>query len=123
MGMFDNDGIVNLLTNYLKTQFEIIKIDIQDKIEELLLRIFNYFLAALSIGITFLFVLMGIAAWLNDYLKSAFWGYFIVAAIALLATFILLFMINKSKNIVDETTETIDSGNSEEQFDLNNDER
>ncbi len=122
MGMFDNNGIVNLLTNYLKTQFEIIKIDIQDKIEELLMRIFNYFLAALSIGITFLFVLMGVAAWLNNYLKSSFWGYFIVAGIALLATFILLLMINKSKNVVDETVETIHSGNSEQQFELDKDE-
>lgn len=105
MGIFDNSGILNLLTNYLKTQFEIIKIDIQDKIEELLIRIFNYFLAALSIGITFLFVLMGLAAWLNDYLQSTFLGFFIVAGIAFVASVLLLLTIKKSTKHIEETSE------------------
>ncbi len=99
MGIFDNNNLINLLTNYLKTQFEIIKLDIQDKIEELLVRIFKYILTALSIGITVLFLLLGIAAFLNDYLHSSYWGFFIVAGVAFVWMLILLLTLKKSPSI------------------------
>ena len=98
MGIFDNNNLIQLLTNYLKTQFEIIKLDIQDKIEELLLRIFKYVLAALSIGITLLFLLLGVAAILNEYLHSNYWGFFIVAGIAFLLMLFVLLSIKKSQS-------------------------
>lgn len=99
MGIFDNNNLINLITNYLKTQFEIIKLDIQDKIEELLVRIFKYILTALSIGITLLFLLLGLAALLNEYLQSNYWGFFIVAGVSLLLMIILLLSIKKSQSI------------------------
>jgi hypothetical protein len=36
MGFFDNNGLVDLLKNYLKTQFELVKLDIQERLEALL---------------------------------------------------------------------------------------
>jgi hypothetical protein len=118
MGIFDNNGILSLLTNYLKTQFEIIKLDIQDKIEELLVRIFKMFLTAFSIGITFLFLLMGIAGYLNEYLESAYLGYFAVAAFAFLIALVLLITLKKPVNKGDEMMESEDSFLSNDSTDL-----
>jgi hypothetical protein len=99
MGIFDNNNLIDLLSNYLKTQFEIIKLDIQDKIEELLVRVFKYVLIALSIGMAFLFLLLGVAALLNEYLQSNYWGFFIVAGLAFFLMLILLLSIKKSQII------------------------
>jgi membrane protein implicated in regulation of membrane protease activity len=123
MGIFDNNGILSLLTNYLKTQFEIIKLDIQDKIEELLVRIFKMLLTAFSIGITFLFLLMGIAAYLNEYLKSAYLGYFAVAAFAFLIALVLLITLKKPVNKGDEMLESEDSFLSNDSTDLEQNEQ
>jgi hypothetical protein len=123
MGIFDNNGILSLLTNYLKTQFEIIKLDIQDKIEELLVRIFKMFLTAFSIGITFLFLLMGIAGYLNEYLESAYLGYFAVAAFAFLIALILLITLKKPVNKGDEMMESEDSFLSNDSTDLEQNEQ
>jgi len=55
MGLFDNNRLIDLLSNYLKTQFEIIKLDVQEKLEELLARIFKFILIAFALGITSIF--------------------------------------------------------------------
>ncbi len=79
MGFFDNNGLVDLLKNYLKTQFEIVKLDIQERLEALLERLFKFIILTFAIGIGFLFLLHGIANLINDYLGSQFWGHLIVS--------------------------------------------
>ena len=90
MGFFENNRLVDLLTNYLKTQFEIIKLDIQEHLEALLERIFKFIIIAFAFGIAGIFALMGIANALNQCLSSAFWGYLIVAGISLLVGLLLV---------------------------------
>lgn len=90
MGFFENNRLVDLLTNYLKTQFEIIKLDIQEHLEALLERIFKFIIIAFAFGIAGIFALMGIANALNQWLSSAFWGYLIVAGISLLVGLLLV---------------------------------
>lgn len=89
MGFFDNNRLLDLLTNYLKTQFELIKLDIQEALEALLIKLFKFIFAALALGIAFLFILMALAFLLNDYLESSYLGFLIVGAISLLIGFIL----------------------------------
>ena len=79
MGFFDNNGLVDLLKNYLKTQFELVKLDIQERLEALLERIFKFIILAFAVGIGALFFLHGIANMINAYLGSQFWGHFIVS--------------------------------------------
>ena len=90
MGFFENNRLVELVTNYLKTQFEIIKLDIQERLEALLERIFKFIIIAFAFGIAGIFALMGIANAINQWLSSAFWGYLIVAGISLLVGLLLV---------------------------------
>jgi len=71
--------LVDLLKNYLKTQFELVKLDIQERLEALLERIFKFIILAFAIGIGILFLLHGIANMINAYLNSQFWGHVIVS--------------------------------------------
>lgn len=79
MGFFDNNGLVDLIKHYLKTQFELVKLDIQERLEALLERIVKFVILAFAVGIGVLFLLHGIANMINAYLGSSFWGQFIVA--------------------------------------------
>jgi hypothetical protein len=93
------------LSNYLKTQFEIIKLDVQEKLEELLARIFKFILIAFALGITSIFFLLGLANWINETTQSLFIGYFAVAALALIISIILLLTMKKKDNSVGELFE------------------
>lgn len=79
MGFFDNNGLVDLVKNYLKTQFELVKLDIQERLEALLERIFKFIILAFAVGIGILFLLHGIASMINAYVGSQFWGHIIVS--------------------------------------------
>ncbi len=105
MGLFDNNRLIELLFNYLKTQFEIIKLDVQEKLEELLARIFKFILIAFALGITSIFFLLGLANWINETTQSLFIGYFAVAALALIISIILLLTMKKKDNSVGELFE------------------
>ncbi|MFL0161310.1 phage holin family protein [Aquirufa salirivi] len=112
MGFFDNNRLIDLLSNYLKTQFELVKLDIQERIEELLTRIFTFFLTAFAVLITLFFALMGLANFLNEWLKSAYWGYLIVAGFSTIVSLILL--SNLKKQDKKEAVEEIDPQETEE---------
>ena len=79
MRFFDNNGLVDLVKNYLKTQFELVKLDIQERLEALLERIFKFIILAFAVGIGVLFLLHGIANMINAYVGSQFWGHIIVS--------------------------------------------
>lgn len=84
MGFFDNNRLLDLLTNYLRTQFELIKLDIQEALEALLIKIFKFIFAAFALGIAFLFVLLTIAFALNEYLDSSYLGFLIMSILSLI---------------------------------------
>jgi uncharacterized membrane protein YqjE len=95
MGIFDNSKLVDLVTKYIKTQLELVKLDIQERLEELLSRIFKFILAAFAFGITLLFLLLGLANFLNDYFESSFMGHICVSVIALIISIIIIYSLNK----------------------------
>ena len=98
MGIFDNSKLVDLVTKYIKTQLELVKLDIQERLEELLSRIFKFILAAFAVGITLLFLLLGLANLLNDYFGSSYVGYMSVSGIALIISLFIIYSLNK-KNL------------------------
>jgi len=95
MGIFDNSKLVDLVTKYIKTQLELVKLDIQERLEELLSRIFKFILASFAIGITLLFLLLALANFLNDYFESSFMGYICVSVTALIISLIIIYSLNK----------------------------
>jgi hypothetical protein len=113
MGLFDNNRLVELVTNYLKTQFEIIKLDIQDRLEALLERIFKFIIIAFAFGIACIFALMGIANGLNQWLSSSYVGYLIVAGISLVVGLVLLasFRVPQPENSSEEAIHEDESDN------------
>jgi polyferredoxin len=98
MGFFENNRLVELITDYLKTQFEIIKLDIQEKLEEILVRIFKLILVAAGFAITLFFLLLGGSEWINQVLDSHFIGYFITAGIIGLASIVLFLSLKPREN-------------------------
>ena len=98
MGFFENNRLVELITEYLKTQFEIIKLDIQEKLEEIFIRIFKLFLVATGFGITLFFLLLGGSEWINEALNSRFVGYLIVALLIGLGSLFLFLSLKPTKN-------------------------
>ncbi|MCZ2477408.1 hypothetical protein G9H58_04985 [Aquirufa antheringensis] len=98
MGFFENNRLVELITDYLKTQFELIKLDIQEKLEEILVRIFKLIFVAAGFTITLFFLLLGGSEWINQVLESRFIGYFIMAGIIGLASLFLFLSLKPSEN-------------------------
>ena len=95
MGIFDNSKLVDLVTKYIKTQLELVKLDIQERLEELLSRIFKFILASFAVGITLLFLLLGLANLLNDYFESSFIGYLGISGLALIISLFIIYSLNK----------------------------
>ena len=98
MGFFENNRLIELITDYLKTQFEIIKLDIQEKLEEILVRIFKLVLVGAGFAITLFFLLLGGSEWINQVLESRFIGYFIMAGIIGLASIVLFLSLKPREN-------------------------
>ena len=95
MGIFDNSKLVDLVTKYIKTQLELVKLDIQERLEELLSRIFKFIFASFAVGITLLFLLLGLANLLNDYFESSFIGYLGISGLALIISLFIIYSLNK----------------------------
>lgn len=109
MGFFDNNRLVDLLTKYLKTQFEIIKLDIQEALEALLIKIFKFIFAAFALGVAFLFVLLTIAFALNDYFDSSYLGFLIMSVISLAISGGLFWSFSKQDMFPSKTKDLDDS--------------
>ena len=118
MGFFDNNRLLDLLTNYLKTQFELIKLDIQEALEALLIKIFKFIFAAFALNVAFLFVLLTIAFALNEYLDSTYLGFLIMSILSLLIGGGLFWSFKKQntfeKSKVDQQMEDINIPSSHE---------
>jgi hypothetical protein len=114
MGFFDNNGLVDLLKNYLKTQFELVKLDIQERLEALLERIFKFIILAFVVGIGVLFLLLGIANMINAYLDSQFWGHLIVSGACFIVGGIMVASFRKpEENSVEPEEEDITADESD----------
>ncbi|RVU25547.1 hypothetical protein EOJ36_03780 [Sandaracinomonas limnophila] len=95
MGLFDNNRIVDLLTNYLRTQFELIKLDVQEAIEAFLIKVVKFIFAAFALAVAFLFILFALAFAINDYFQSSYLGFLLMAVLSLLVGLILFWSFQK----------------------------
>lgn len=117
MGIFDNNGLVDLLKNYLKTQFEIVKLDIQERLDALLERIFKFVILTFALGIGVLFLLYGLANLINSYLDSPFWGHFIIAGACFIIGGMMVLSFRKPAENKETEEEIVDKDQKEDESD------
>jgi hypothetical protein len=117
MGFFDNNGLVDLLKNYLKTQFELVKLDIQERLEALLERIFKFIILVFALGIGLLFFLHALANLINTYLESQFYGHLIVSGACLIVGGLMLASFRQPSELHVESEEVVEEEIREDESD------
>ncbi len=91
------DALIDAIIDFLKVKFEIVKVDIIEKLSALVANVV-VFMLAFSIFMFFLvFFSFFVATLLNEQLDSMFWGYAIVAGFYLLIVIIMLIMLRSGK--------------------------
>ncbi len=91
------DALIEAIINFLKVKFEIVKVDIIEKLSALVANVV-VFMIAFSIFMFFLiFFSFFMATMLNEQLESMFWGYGIVASFYLLIVIIMLILLKSGK--------------------------
>ena len=87
--MFGN--ILDKVEDYVETKLEIAKIDIEEKISQIIYRVIQVLLLVFISGISVLFLTIGIAYFLNDVLQSPFAGFLIMSGFYFIL-FIILYL-------------------------------
>ena len=91
------DALIEAIINFLKVKFEIVKVDIIEKLSALVANVV-VFMMAFSILLFFLiFFSFFIAFLLNEQLGSIFWGFGIVAGFYLLIVITILILLKSGK--------------------------
>lgn len=95
MGFFENNRLVDLVKEYFETRIELIKMDIDERVESVFNRILSLLLiAGLWIIGLFLF-LFGISVLINQQLNSEFLGYLITGGTLLFLGALLVYRQKK----------------------------
>lgn len=95
MGFFENNRLVDLVKEYFETRIELIKMDIDERVESVFNRILSLLLiAGLWIIGVFLF-LFGISVLINQQLNSEFLGYLITGGTLMLLGALFLYRQKK----------------------------
>lgn len=91
-----NDSLISNLTGYLDTRVEIVKLELQEKVSDILVSTLHGATLAI-LGLLFLLFLSVFAGMaLNDALDSRFWGFGIVAGFYLLLLVLVLVGVDKA---------------------------
>lgn len=101
--MIKIDKIVDSLTSFLKERFDLMKVDIVEKISGAISRIISFFILFLVLLFVIGFASISLGTYLNESLDSNFLGYFIIT-IFYIIIFFGLFIFSKSgklKNLIE----------------------
>jgi uncharacterized membrane protein YqjE len=79
MKIFEPNGLIDNLQKYVQTQIELAKIEVQAQVERRLRQALVLGAMLLLGGIAVLFLLIGLAQYLNYRWQSTYWGYWAVA--------------------------------------------
>lgn len=91
--MFGN--IKNKVTEYLQLRFEIVRLEVIEKLVNVVAYIIFLVMSILVAFTVILFFSIGLAEWLCDVMQSRFAGYFIIGG-GLLLCIIIVFLASKS---------------------------
>jgi uncharacterized membrane protein YqjE len=79
MKILDPNGLVDNLYKYVQTNIEIVKVEVQEKIEDTVKKVALIAVLAITGTLFLIFVLITIALFLNKILESQYLGFLIVA--------------------------------------------
>ena len=89
------DALLERAADYGKTSYELIKLNVVDKISNLISTFLPYTVVIAFFIIFLMFLNFGVAFWLGDILGHFFYGFFIVAAFYGLIILLLHFFMRK----------------------------
>lgn len=90
------DGLIENVKNMIEARTELFKLQIQEHVAKILVKIIPLFILILFLFLLIFFVSFSIGFYLSDLLNNNFYGFGLVAAFYLLLTIILLAMRNSS---------------------------
>lgn len=105
MKILDPNGLVDNLYKYVQTNVEIVKVEVQEKIEDAVKKVVLFAILALSVTLLLVFILITFALFLNEILDSNYLGFLIVSALLAVITAIAFFMIKQF--LTSDKTETL----------------
>lgn len=105
MSFFDPQALLDLLGKYLKTQFELVKLDVQDSLEQLMQRLLRALFALMALGLALLMFMFGLALYLNQCLESPYLGFVLVGGILLILAIALWLGLKKSITASEDESE------------------
>ncbi|HAI75313.1 MAG TPA: hypothetical protein DCM08_03625 [Microscillaceae bacterium] len=77
--LFKLETFTQLLTKYVEARLEVVKLDIVARVTALVILLFEIIVAISLLSSFFIFINLGIAFWLNQWLGSAYAGFLWVA--------------------------------------------
>lgn len=95
MKILDPNGLVDNLYKYVQTNVEIVKVEVQEKIEDAVKKVVIFAILALSVTLLLVFLLITLALFLNKILSSNYLGFLIVSVLLAVITAITFFMIKQ----------------------------
>ena len=89
------DKLLGHVVECAETRFDIVAIDIQDKVTQILASMASIAVVALCLVFVVLLLSIGVAMYLSDYFQSAFIGFLYVAGFYLIVGVVVIFSRNK----------------------------
>ncbi len=105
MKILDPNGLIDNLYKYVQTNIEIAKVDVQEKIENMVKKVAVFAILVLSVALLLVFILITLALFLNQTLSSNYLGFLIVSALLAVITGITFFMVKQF--LTSDKTETL----------------
>lgn len=84
------------IEGYIETKVELVKLDVEEKLSMLILKLAKLMIFLTAFGLFFFFLSIAIAQMLNTWLESRFLGYLILASFYL--SIVLVFYLFKDKD-------------------------
>jgi uncharacterized membrane protein YqjE len=81
MKILDPNGLIDNLYKYIQTNIEIAKVEVQEKIEDIVKKMALIAVLAISITLFLIFILITLALLLNKVLESQYLGFLMVTSL------------------------------------------
>ncbi len=81
MSVPQKNGLIDNIKKYVQTKIELAKEDLQDRILATVQRYLPLLGLVFTAGLATVFLLLGLAFYLNTILHSSFWGFWIIALV------------------------------------------
>jgi len=95
------ESLLEKVTEYGKTNFELIKLKVLDKASDVVSSLIPHSVVFVFIASCLLFINLGLALWLGEILDNVYYGFFVIAAFyGITGLVIRLFMYKLIKRIV-----------------------